>query len=145
MAPAVKRLTPISLSITIQSPKSERSAHLPRIRSSTPRVLPPRRALSTATVILISPSWPLRRLSALDHDDPKIGRYLELYGRMNSIALYRSIQGQLRRLVRELRSPAAGCGGIPPPPAAEPVSGSETKHGLCNRSVSPHLKEAVCS
>jgi len=91
------------------------------------------------------PATPLRRLSALDHDDPRTGRYLELYGRMNSIALYRSIQGQLRRLVRELRSPAAGCGGIPPPPAAEPVSGSETKHGLCNRSVSPHLKEAVCS
>lgn len=88
------------------------------------------------------PSTPLERLSARKPDDPRVLRYLELQKNTNSVALYKSIQSQLRSLVRDLHS-AEGGGGIPPPPSAE--SSSETKPSVRLRSVSTHLKEAVCN
>jgi len=88
------------------------------------------------------PATPLERLSAQKPDDPRVLKYLGLYKDTNSIALYKSIQRQLRSLVRDLHS-VEECDGIPPPPSTESPPKTKPSVRLC--SVSTHLTDAVCN
>ena len=88
------------------------------------------------------PSTPLERLLAVKPADPRVRRYLDQYSKTNSITLYKSIQSQLRRLVRELHSVEGGS-GIPQPPSTE--SAVRPHSTFRHRSVSTHLTEAVCN
>jgi hypothetical protein len=66
-----------------------------------------------------APRTPLERMG--DHlPSEALSRLHALREQTNSIVLLRSIQSQLRKLVRDMRS-GGGLGGIPPPPPPEPA------------------------
>ena len=88
-----------------------------------------------------APRTPLERLTEEQPIDSRTQYYGRLYRTMNSIRLYKSIQSQLRRLVKTLNSGGASV-GIPTP--APPEFPQVTFTHIFTPSVSMHLTEPVC-